>query len=128
MSDDKLVKRQGNFSQALRGEVPLVIGEVLQRAWEITVRGLPVMLPMVIACVLVAMLVNALIAPDTGDATLFEIAMDPELQNQNEWARYLTEILLAPLWGGLTFLGILNANDEKLSFGAFFFALQRYLQ
>lgn len=128
MSNDKLVKRQGNFSKALRGEEPLVIGEVLQRAWEITVRGLPVMLPLVIACVLVAMLVNALFAPDTGGATVFEVATNPELQNQSEWARYLTEILLAPLWGGLIMLGILNANDEKLTFGAFFSVLQRALQ
>lgn len=128
MSDDKLVKHDGNFSKALRGEEPLVIGNVLQRSWEITVRGLPVMLPLVVLCVLISILINYLLAPETAGTSMFEVAADPELQAQTEWARYLTDLIVAPLWGGLILLGILNANDEKLSFGAFGVALQRSLQ
>lgn len=128
MSDDKLVKRQGNFSRALRGEEPFVIGAVLQRAWEITVRSLPVMLPLMIAYIVIAMVLNSLFLPVPEGMTMFEVMLDPELQGDNDWIGVVTQIILAPLWGGLTLLGILNANDDKLTFSAAFSVLQRSFQ
>lgn len=125
MSDDKLVKRQGNFSRALRGEEPLVIGEVLQRAWEITVRSLPVMLPLMIAYIVIAMVLNSLFLTIPEGMTMFDVMLDPELKSDNDWAGIVTQIILAPLWGGLTLIGILNANDEKITFSAAFSVLQR---
>ncbi|RUO41110.1 hypothetical protein CWE22_02670 [Pseudidiomarina aestuarii] len=125
MSDDKLVKRQGNFSRALRGEEPLVIGEVLQRAWEITVRSLPVMLPLMIAYIVIAMVLNSLFLTIPEGMTMFDVMLDPELKSDNDWTGIVTQIILAPLWGGLTLIGILNANDEKITFSAAFSVLQR---
>ncbi len=120
MSDkEKVVLEAGDFSKALRGEIKLPVGEVLQRSWEITLRALPIML----AALVLLILVNGIATTILENWFPIDEA-DPEPLNVVV-SYFASIIIVAPFSGILIYLGILNAADIKPDFTDFSRALSR---
>ncbi|KFZ31815.1 hypothetical protein IDSA_03775 [Pseudidiomarina salinarum] len=120
MSDkEKVVLAAGDFSKALRGEIKLPVGEVLQRSWEITLRALPIMLAGLILLILVNAVATAILENwfpvDETDPEPFNVVI----------SYFISIVVVAPFSGILIYLGILNAGDIKPGFADFGRALSR---
>lgn len=108
----------GDFSRALRGEIKLTVGPLLQRAWDITLRSLPWMLGVFIAVMLLNMVVSEILMtllPYDEQAMANPENIDWEQVNLGNFAisSLLQELILAPFAAMLIFVGMLNAIDQK---------------
>lgn len=111
--NENQVTKDDCFAAALRGEVPLRVGDVIQRSWDITLRALPIML-VALALMLV---VNYVI----GEITAVQFPVDennPNLANV-AWQTLIGMVIMAPFNALVQWLGILNARDVKPSFANF---------
>ncbi|MDN7137806.1 hypothetical protein J6J34_06235 [Pseudidiomarina sp. 1ASP75-14] len=106
-----LATTKDNFAAALRGEVPLQVGDVIQRSWDITLRALPIML----LGLVILMLVNLVLS--TVSAQLFPV----DEENVNFFNMFgqsvLSGLLIAPFTAILVLMGLRNARDEKPTLG-----------
>lgn len=120
MSDkEKVVLEAGDFSKALRGEIKLPVGEVLQRSWEITLRVLPIML----AGLAILFVVNSLLSLLLDNWFPLD-QTDPDPLNV-VLRSFISLFVVAPFSAILIYLGILNAGDIKPRFADFGRALSR---
>ncbi|OZB06525.1 MAG: hypothetical protein B7X54_02130 [Idiomarina sp. 34-48-12] len=108
----------GDFSRALRGEIKLTVGPLIQRAWDITLRSLPWMLGVFIAVMLLNMVVSEILMtllPYDEQAMANPENIDWEQVNLGNFAisSLLQELILAPFAAMLIFVGMLNAIDQK---------------
>ncbi|RUO61219.1 hypothetical protein CWI76_02840 [Pseudidiomarina marina] len=111
----------GDFSRALRGEIKLTIGPLLQRSWDITLRSLPWMLGVFIGVMVLNMVVSEILMtllPYDEQAMANPENIDWEQVNLGNLAisSVLQELILAPFTAMLVFVGMLNAIDQKPSF------------
>lgn len=111
----------GDFSRALRGEIKLTVGPLLQRSWDITLRSLPWMLGVFIAVMLLNMVVSEILMtllPYDEQAMANPENIDWEQVNLGNFviSSLLQELILAPFAAMLIFVGMLNAIDQKPSF------------
>ncbi len=111
---------QGDFSQALRGDIKFSVGAVLQRSWDITLRSLPMMLAAGVVVLLINFFVGTvleqllpggeMIDPDSGEFQLENVSfINLALTN------LLQASILAPFIGLLVCIAIRNAADLKTS-------------
>lgn len=112
---------RGDFAQALRGEIKLSVGPMLQRAWEITLRSLPWMLGVFVLLLLINLLVSnvlGMVFPFDEEALATQATIDLEqLPVGNIIASsLLQEILMAPFSALLIYVGLVNAAERKPSF------------
>lgn len=108
----------GDFGKALRGEIKLDVGNMLQRAWEITLRSLPWMLGIFVGLLLINLLVSNVLE-------LFFPIDQEALENQQtiDWEQlplgnilvsaFLQELLIAPFSALLIYVGLVNAAEKK---------------
>lgn len=110
----------GDFAQALRGEIKLTVGALLERAWNITLRSLPWMLGIAIGLYALNTLLAGILA------FAFPVDMEAFANQENvdwealDWGNLivsslLQEIILAPFAAMLVFVGMLNAAERKPS-------------
>lgn len=110
----------GDFSRALRGEIKLTIGPLLQRSWDITLRSLPWMLMVFIGVLALSAVVSEILMavfPYDEQAMANPEAIDWEQVNLGNLvlSSLLQELILAPFTAMLVFVGMLNAIDQKPS-------------
>lgn len=110
----------GDFGQALRGEIKLTIGQLLQRSWDITLRSLPWMLGVFIGIVALNIVVSdvlALVFPFDEQVLAEQTEIDWEQVNVGNFiaGSLLQELILAPFAAMLVYIGMLNAADRKPS-------------
>ncbi|MBY6063103.1 hypothetical protein CWI80_00915 [Pseudidiomarina sediminum] len=109
-----------NLEAAINGQVPLRVGDVLQRSWDITLRALPMML----LGLVVLMIVNVIVS--TLGQALFPV---DEMELQNHMGNFAAQnilgiIVLAPFTAVLTVMALQNARDGKAKLNAFGRAFQ----
>ncbi|MGQ4275923.1 hypothetical protein ACQ5ES_02555 [Pseudidiomarina sp. E22-M8] len=98
---------QDNFAAALRGEVPLSVGDVIQRSWDITLRALPIML----LGMVILMLANWAIS--SVSAQFFPVD-ETDIDYLNISAQsVLSALLIAPFTAIMALMGLQNARDSK---------------
>lgn len=110
----------GDFAQALRGEIKLSVGTMLQRAWDITLRSLPWMLGVFVVLFLINMLLSGVLSsvfPFDEEAFAAQESIDWEqLPIGNILASsLLQELIMAPFAAMLVYIGLVNAADKKPS-------------
>ncbi|RUO79382.1 hypothetical protein [Pseudidiomarina taiwanensis] len=113
MSDDKIPVERGNYAAAAAGAIDFKLGNALQRSWEITLRSLPVMLPIAVVTIILSSLLSGVLEqyfPPGGP--------EPETVNVTNGVinMIVPQFLIAPVYAILTLMGIINANDQQLSF------------
>ena len=109
-----------NFAAALRGEVPLAVGDVIQRSWDITLRALPMML----LGVAVLIIMNGVVA-GIAESVFPVDPKQPDPRN-SMLQSILSVIFVAPFTAVVTLMGLKNARDAKPGLECFAEAL-RYL-
>lgn len=110
----------GDFAKALRGDIKLGVGAMLQRAWEITLRSLPWMLGVFVVLLLINLLVSNVLGmffPFDEEALATQNSIDFEqLPLGNIIASsLLQELIMAPFSAMLIYIGLVNAAEKKPS-------------
>lgn len=119
-NDNTVTVAKGNFAKALKGEIKLTVGPLLQRSWEITLRSLPWMFGVFIGLLALNYIVSS------GLALLFPFDQSVLAdQERIDWSQIelnnlfisglLQELILAPFSAMLIYLGMLNAADVRPS-------------
>lgn len=109
-----------NLEAAINGQVPLRVGDVIQRSWDITLRALPMMLLGLVVLMVVNFIVTLL-----GELMFPVDQMDLENHLGNFAAQNIFGILvLAPFTAVLTVMALQNARDGKAKMNAFGRAFQ----
>ncbi len=104
---------QDNFAAALRGEIPLSVGDILQRGWDITLRSLPIMLLGLVVLLLANWVISLVVAQifpvDESNINMLH------LSGQS----IASSLLIAPFTAILYLIGLRNARDIKPSVNLF---------
>ncbi|MFC0444803.1 hypothetical protein ACFOD1_11045 [Pseudidiomarina halophila] len=98
---------QDNFAAALRGEVPLRVGDVIQRSWDITLRALPIMLLGMVILFLANWVISSI------SAQFFPVEEETFNLVNISGQSILSGLLIAPFTAIMTLMGLQNARDKK---------------
>jgi len=112
----------GDFAAALRGEKSFAIGQLLQRAWDITLRSLPMLLIAGVVVILISMVVGSLVeallptsdvvVDDSGEVNWASISWTNIVLSN-----LINQAILAPFVAMLVLIGLRNGADLKTNFG-----------
>lgn len=119
-NNNTMTVAKGDFAKALKGEIKLTVGPLLQRSWDITLRSLPWMLGVFIGLLALNYVVSsglALVFPFDQNAIVDQKNLDwSQLELNNLFiSGLLQELILAPFSAMLIYVGMLNAADVRPS-------------